>query len=175
MALYRECVAYNKSLKSRPVEGCYDGEYKQGELLDLSVFPDEIRNEADDSWGEAIDFSVEEMLDMPAMGEVQLDLANNDCIGQNILCKMVVTNNSEAPMTNNDICKMGDYKEPDYMESNSFTSNVRISEPKVSADKEQNPNNSYSAYNESHSGEIPCELFCVTEKDSDYIDIDDLY
>lgn len=80
MALYIECVAYNKSLKSRPVEGCYDGEYKQGELLDLSVFPDEIRNEVDENWGEVIDFSVEEMLDMPVMCEVQLDLANAVCV-----------------------------------------------------------------------------------------------
>lgn len=69
IALYRECVAYNKSLKYKPVEGYYDGEYKQGELLDLSVFPDEVRNEIDDNWGEPIDFSVEEMLDMPVMGE----------------------------------------------------------------------------------------------------------
>lgn len=67
--LCRECAAYNKSLKSKPVEGCYDGEWKQGELLDLSVFPDEVRNQVDDNWGEVIDFSVEEMFDMPVMGE----------------------------------------------------------------------------------------------------------
>ena len=41
----------------------------------------------------------------------------------------------------------GDYKEPDYIEAD----------------------------NESHGGEILCELFCITGKDSDYIDIDDLY
>lgn len=29
--------------------------------------------------------------------------------------------------------------------------------------------------NESHGGKIPCELFCVTRKDSGYIDIEDLY
>ena len=68
IVLYKECLAYNKSLKYKPVEGYYDGEYKQGELLDLSVFPDDVRNEADDNWGEPIDFSVEEMLDMPVMG-----------------------------------------------------------------------------------------------------------
>ena len=67
--LYRECVIYNKSLKAKPVEGCYDGEWKQGELLDLSVFPDEVKNLADDNWGEPIDFSIEEMLDMPVMGD----------------------------------------------------------------------------------------------------------
>ena len=76
MALYRECVAYNKSLKSKPVEGCYDGEYKQGDLLDLSLFPDEVKNEVDDNWGEVIDFSVEEILDLPVMSEVQLELTN---------------------------------------------------------------------------------------------------
>lgn len=45
--------------------------------------------------------------------------------------------------------KTGDHKEPDYMEAD----------------------------NESHGGKIPCEIFCVIEKDSDYIDvdIDDLY
>lgn len=120
--LCRQCIAYNKSLKYKPVEGYYDGEYKQGELLDLSVFPDEVRNEADDNWGESVsmerDFSIEEMLDMPVMGD-------------------------------------------------------EIGEPKVSADKEQNPNNSYSANNDSH-GECNQGIF-VTGKDSELIDIDDLY
>ena len=45
--LYRECVAYNKSLKYKPIEGGYDGEWKQGEPLDLSVFPDEVKNDVD--------------------------------------------------------------------------------------------------------------------------------
>ncbi len=71
--LCRECIKYNKSLKSKPVEGVYDGEWKQGESLDLSVFPDEVRNEVDDNWGEPNsmehDFSIEEMLDMQVMGE----------------------------------------------------------------------------------------------------------
>ena len=123
IALYRECLAYNKSLKYKPVEGYYDGEYKQGELLDLSVFPDEVRNEVDDNWGEPVsmehDFSVEEILDMPVMGD-------------------------------------------------------EIGEPKVSADKEQNLKISDIADNKTH-GEDNHELFCVTEKDSDCIDIDDLY
>lgn len=78
IALYKECVAYNKSLEYSPVEGAYDGEWKQGEPLNLSVFPDEVRNQADDNWGEVIDFSIEEILDMPVMDEL-------------------VTNNSEAP------------------------------------------------------------------------------
>lgn len=75
IALYRECLAYNKSLKYKPVEGCYDGEYKQGELLNLLVFPDEVRNDVDDNWGEPVsmehNFSVEEILDMPTECEVQ--------------------------------------------------------------------------------------------------------
>jgi len=83
---------------------------------------------SDDNWGEPIDFSVEEILDMPTEGEVQMNLpcinnvcevqmnmANIDCVGQDDLCK-----------------------------------------------------------NESH-GECNHGLFFVTEKDSDYIDIDDLY
>lgn len=79
--LCRECAAYNKSLKSKPVEGCYDGEWKQGELLDLSIFPNEVRNQVDDNWGEVIDFSVEEMLNMPVMGEEsnkQINIADNE-------------------------------------------------------------------------------------------------
>ena len=83
IALYRECVAYNKSLKYKPVEGYYDGEYKQGELLDLSVFPDEVRNEIDDNWGEPIDFSVEEILDMPVLGdEANKSILDNESHGE---------------------------------------------------------------------------------------------
>lgn len=55
IALYKDCKEYNKSLKHRPVEGVYDGEWKQGEPLDLSVFPDEIRNKVvtgTGDWGE---------------------------------------------------------------------------------------------------------------------------
>lgn len=77
IVLYKECLAYNKSLKYKPVEGYYDGEYKQGELLDLSVFPDEVKNKVDDNWGEPTsmerDFSIEEILDMPTVGEVQIE------------------------------------------------------------------------------------------------------
>ena len=135
IALYRECVAYNKSLKYKPVEGYYDGEYKQGELLNLSVFPDEVRNEVDDNWGESVsmenDFSIEEILDIPVMGD-------------------------------------------------------EIGEPKVSADKELDPNYSgeadypkekfpWAINNESQGRKIDRELFCVTEKDLDLVDIDDLY
>ena len=116
--LCRQSITYNKLLKYKPVEGYYDGEYKQGELLDLSVFPDDVRNAVDDNWGEPVsmehDFTIEEMLDMPTEGEVQMNLTNIDCVGQDELCK----------------------------------------------------NESHDEYNHG--------LFCVTEKDLDYIDIDDL-
>lgn len=73
MQLYKECGLYNKSLKNNPIEGSYDGEWKHGELLDLSVFSADIitgmdKSEHDDQWGEPDpmkhDFSVEEILDM---------------------------------------------------------------------------------------------------------------
>lgn len=84
LALYNECVQYNKSLRYRKIEGSYDGEYKQGEELDLSVFSDDIEkwnivfdvssNGDTDQWGEAdpleYDFSVEETLDMPTVNDV---------------------------------------------------------------------------------------------------------
>jgi hypothetical protein len=72
-----------------------------------------------DNWGEPVlmdnDFSIEEMLDMPTEGEVQMNLTNIDCVGQDELCK----------------------------------------------------NESHDEYNHG--------LFCVTEKDLDLIDIDNLY
>ena len=42
------------------------------------------------------DFSIEEIFDMPTEGEVQMNLTNNDCVVQDDLCKMVVTNNSDC-------------------------------------------------------------------------------
>lgn len=43
--LYGECLRYNASLIIKPVDGTYAGEWKTGELLDLSVFPSGIVNE----------------------------------------------------------------------------------------------------------------------------------
>lgn len=85
--LYKECLLYNKSLKNNPVEGVYDGEWKKGEALDLSVFPDDIVNlvikdnkskkKIVDQWGEAdpmiYDFNEEEILEMPTLGGTQSD------------------------------------------------------------------------------------------------------
>lgn len=43
--------------------------------MNLLVFPDEVRNDVDDNWGEPVsmehNFSVEEILDMPTECEVQ--------------------------------------------------------------------------------------------------------
>ncbi|RKI86956.1 hypothetical protein D7V94_22000 [Parablautia intestinalis] len=92
----------------------------------------------DDNWGEPVsmknDYSIEEILNMPVMGEVQ----------------------------------------PDYIETNNFSPSVRIGEPKVSADKEQNLKISDIADDESHDNSNH-GIFCVTGKDLDCIDIDDLY
>ena len=74
------------------------------------------------NWGNPVpmehDFSIEEILDMPVMSEVQSEptLTNTECVGQNDLCK-----------------------------------------------------------NEAHGAKLHSELFCVTENDSDYIDIEDLF
>ena len=54
-SLIKECIEYNKSLEFKPIEGGYDGEFKQGEQLDMSVFPNISVKETDDIWGEDID------------------------------------------------------------------------------------------------------------------------
>lgn len=51
--LYADCLKYNKSIKSNPVSGTYEGEYKEGGELDLSVFTElEIDCEFKSVWGE---------------------------------------------------------------------------------------------------------------------------
>ncbi len=49
---YNECLKYNKSLEFKPISGTYDGDWKQGELLDLSVFSDETKDK-NSQWGES--------------------------------------------------------------------------------------------------------------------------
>ena len=97
----------------------------------------------DDNWGEPVpmehDFSIEEILDMPTEGEVQMNLTNIDCVGQDEVCK-------EYPTPNGVQFKTGDYKELDHIE----------------ADNESHGNNDHG-------------IFCVTEKDSKYIDIDGIF
>lgn len=80
----------------------------------------------DDNWREPIsmehDFSIEEIQDMPTEGgvqmnlplenavcKVQMDLANNACVGQDELCKVVFTPSGVQTKT-------GDYNESDYIE-----------------------------------------------------------
>ena len=119
--------SYRKFLKQSDIEAVekalfqyYDDEFDDGFLY---LTKDDISDieqifGGNDNWGEPVsmehDFSIEEILDMPTEGEVQMNLTNTDCVGQNNLCK-----------------------------------------------------------NKSH-GEDNHELFCVTEKDLDLIDIDDL-
>lgn len=78
-SLIKECRLYNKSLDYKPIE-TYDseGDIKQGNKLDLSVFGDYLvgfqDDNTDDEWGESdpmIDFTVEEMLDMPIFGDFE--------------------------------------------------------------------------------------------------------
>ncbi len=98
-----------------------------------------------DNWGNPVsmehDFSVEEILDMPTEGEVQMNLplVNTDCVGQNEVCKVESSNN---------------FKTLKQDAISSKTDDININE---------------SHDNSSHG------IFCVTGKDSDYIDIDDLY
>ena len=117
----------------------------ESQIKDESVFEQFGFLKDDDNWGEPIDFSVEEILDMPTEGEVLSEpiLISTDCE----LCKVVSPKVSESPKQDSKNCKTGDFKEPDYIEAN----------------------------NESHGRKIDRELFCVTGKDLDYIDIDDLY
>lgn len=55
-SLIKECIDYNKSLKFKPIEGGYDGEYKQGEPLDLSVFPNTFIEETMNIWGTEFEY-----------------------------------------------------------------------------------------------------------------------
>lgn len=87
LVLYDECVKYNKSLDFRKIEGSYDGEYKQGEVLDLSVFSEDIEkwdkvygvseSVDTDNWGEPDplehDFSVAEIIEMPIISNFQYE------------------------------------------------------------------------------------------------------
>lgn len=77
-SLIKECRLYNKSLDYRPIETYdSDSESKQAGKLDLSVFEDYMSdfcepNNSDDQWGEPdpiIDFTIEEILEMPIMTE----------------------------------------------------------------------------------------------------------
>lgn len=53
---------------------------------------------SDGNWGEPVsmehDFSIEEILDMPTEGEIQMNLTNIDCVGHDDLCKNESHDNS---------------------------------------------------------------------------------
>ena len=54
--LIQECIKYNKSLEFKPIEGGYNGEFKQGTPLDMSIFLNVSEKEKDeDIWGEDTD------------------------------------------------------------------------------------------------------------------------
>lgn len=131
-------------------------------------------NSVDDNWGEPVsmehDFTIEEMLDIPTEGEILSEptLTNIDCVEQDKLYKVVSTPTGVQSQT-------GDYNEPDYIDADIFTPNVRIGEPKVSADKELEPNYSGEADNESQGEKIRRGLFCVAGKDSEFIDINSIF
>lgn len=73
-----------------------------------------------------------------------MNLTNIDCVGQYELCKVEFSNNFKTPK--HDICKIGDYKEPDYIETDS----------------------------ESH-GNYDHGIFYVAGNDSDLFDMEELY
>lgn len=79
--------SYRKFMKQTDIEAIekalfqhYDANFDDGFLY---LAEDDISDieqifGGNDNWGEPIDFSVEEILDMPVLGEVQPDLANED-------------------------------------------------------------------------------------------------
>ena len=101
--------SYRKFMKQSDIEAIekalfqyYDDKFDDGFLY---LTEDDISDieqifGGNDNWRDPVsmehDFSIEEILDMPVMGEVQMNLTNTDCVGQDDLYK-VVTNNSEAP------------------------------------------------------------------------------
>ncbi len=61
----------------------------ESQIKDESIFEQFDFLKDDDNWGEPIDFSIEEIFDMPTEGEVlsESTLTNIDCVGHNELCK----------------------------------------------------------------------------------------
>ena len=91
----------------------------ESQIKDESIFEQFDFLKDDDNWGEPIDFSVEEILDIPIEGEVQMnlplenadcevqsDLANTVCIGHNELCKVIPPNNSDIADNESHGCKI---------------------------------------------------------------------
>ena len=78
---------------------------------------------SNDNWGEPVsmehDFSIEEILDMPTEGEVQMNLTNMDSVGQDKLYKVVSTPSGVESKT-------GDFKEPDYIDADNESHGGKI-------------------------------------------------
>ena len=90
---------------------------------DISDCANVNTNLMDDNWGESVsmehDFSIEEILDMPTEGEVQMNLTNMDSVGQDKLYKVVSTPSGVESKT-------GDFKEPDYIDADNESHGGKI-------------------------------------------------
>ncbi len=77
----------------------------------------------DDNWGNPVpmehDYTIEEILDMPTEGEVQMNLTNMDSVGQDKLYKVVSTPSGVESKT-------GDFKEPDYIDADNESHGGKI-------------------------------------------------
>ena len=89
--------SYRKFMKQSDIEAIekalfqhYDDKFEDGFLYLTEDDKSDIEQIfGDDNWGEPIDFSIEEILNMPTVGEVQMNLPleNADCVGQDEACK----------------------------------------------------------------------------------------
>lgn len=91
----------NEKKYNQAKEKGYSGEEFLDKMVPEDVFlkydylfensSNDAKKTIDDNWGDPIsmeyDFSIEYILDMPTEGEVQMNLANNDCVGQDEVCK----------------------------------------------------------------------------------------
>lgn len=91
--LFVPCISPINALTDDAITKGYTGEDFLDQIKDEDIFEqfDFLQssnnfNSATDDWGEQIDFSVEEMLDMPTMGEVQPHLAKKGSVANRYLC-----------------------------------------------------------------------------------------
>ena len=71
----------------------------ESQIKDESIFEQFDFLKDDDNWGEPIDFSVEEIMELPVLGEVQPDLTNENCVGEDEPVKKSGSQNSSTPKT----------------------------------------------------------------------------
>jgi hypothetical protein len=90
---------------------------------DISDCANVNTNLMDDNWGNPVpmehDYTIEEILDMPTEGEVQMNLTNMDSVGQDKLYKVVSTPSGVESKT-------GDFKEPDYIDADNESHGGKI-------------------------------------------------